>query len=149
VLGGGRYDGLIENLGGPATPAVGWAAGIERLAMLVGEPMAPDFTIAVVPNGEAVEVDAIRIAQLLRSSGIRSLTGFRGNLKKRSEALKREGVDAVFIIRSQDDPMGWHHLSHIEGGHGISVQKEIERKVTNALNGEFGSKFSFSGWNRE
>ncbi len=35
VLGGGRYDGLIENLGGPATPAVGWAAGIERLAMLV------------------------------------------------------------------------------------------------------------------
>ncbi|MDN3647124.1 histidine--tRNA ligase [Pontixanthobacter aestiaquae] len=37
VLGGGRYDGLIENLGGPATPAVGWAAGIERLAMLVGQ----------------------------------------------------------------------------------------------------------------
>jgi histidyl-tRNA synthetase len=37
VLGGGRYDGLIETLGGDHTPAVGWAAGIERLAMLVGE----------------------------------------------------------------------------------------------------------------
>jgi histidyl-tRNA synthetase len=36
VLGGGRYDGLIETLGGDHTPAVGWAAGIERLAMLVG-----------------------------------------------------------------------------------------------------------------
>ena len=37
VLGGGRYDGLMESLGGAPTPAVGWAAGIERLAMLVGE----------------------------------------------------------------------------------------------------------------
>ena len=37
VLAGGRYDGLMESLGGPQTPAVGWAAGIERLAMLVGE----------------------------------------------------------------------------------------------------------------
>ncbi len=38
VIGGGRYDGLIETMGGPHTPAVGWAAGIERLAMLVAEP---------------------------------------------------------------------------------------------------------------
>ena len=37
VIGGGRYDGLIGSMGGPETPAVGWAAGIERLAMLVGE----------------------------------------------------------------------------------------------------------------
>ncbi len=37
VIGGGRYDGLMESLGGAPTPAVGWAAGIERLAMLVGE----------------------------------------------------------------------------------------------------------------
>jgi histidyl-tRNA synthetase len=147
VLGGGRYDGLIENLGGPATPAVGWAAGIERLAMLVGEYNKRDITIAVVPNSEIVEADAIRIAQLLRASGIRCLTAFRGNLKKRSETLKKQGVDAVFIIRNQDDPMGWHHLSHFEGGHGIPLQDEIERKVVDALKGEFGSKFSFSGWN--
>ena len=38
MLAGGRYDGLIESLGGPHTPSVGWAAGIERLAMLVDEP---------------------------------------------------------------------------------------------------------------
>ena len=40
VLAGGRYDGLIEALGGPHTPAVGWAAGIERLAMMIDEPRA-------------------------------------------------------------------------------------------------------------
>ena len=53
VLGGGRYDGLIEALGGPATPAVGWAAGIERLSMLVGtrDDVAADVVIAVEDDG--------------------------------------------------------------------------------------------------
>ena len=147
VLGGGRYDGLIENLGGPATPAVGWAAGIERLAMLVEFNNEREFTIAVIPNSEMVETDAIRIAQLLRNANIRCLTSFRGSLKKRSEALKKQGVDAVFIIRGRDDPMGWHHLSHIERGHGLGLQKEIERRVKDAMGGEYGSAFSFSGWN--
>ena len=146
VLGGGRYDGLIENLGGPATPAVGWAAGIERLAMLVDFNNEREFTIAVVPNSETVETDAIRIAQLLRKANIRCLTSFRGNLKKRSEALKKQGVDAVFIIRSPDDPMGRLHLSHFEGGHGLALQKEIEDRISAALRPEYkvGSR---SGWN--
>ena len=147
VIGGGRYDGLIEQLGGSPTPAVGWAAGIERLAMLVDFNNEREFTIAVIPNGEMVETDAIRIAQLLRKANIRCLTSFRGNLKKRSEALKKQGVDAVFIIRSRDDPMGWHHLSHVEGGHGLGLQKEIERRVKDAMGDEYGSAFSFSGWN--
>jgi histidyl-tRNA synthetase len=147
VLGGGRYDGLIENLGGPATPAVGWAAGIERLAMLVDFNNEREFTIAVVPNGEMVETDAIRIAQLLRKANIRCLTSFRGNLKKRSESLKKQGVDAVFIIRSRDDPMGWYHLSHIEGGHGLGLQKQIDDRVKDAVRSEYPSG-SFSGWNR-
>src|SRR3546814_11849585 len=55
VLGGGRYDGLIETLGGPHTPAVGWAAGIERLAMLIAAPEAERHGVAVVPLGGAAE----------------------------------------------------------------------------------------------
>ena len=149
VLGGGRYDGLMESLGGAATPAVGWAAGIERLAMLLSSEFKPGFTIAVVPSSDLADGDASRVAQLLRSAGISCLTAFKGNLKKRTESLKRQGVDAVFIIRTRDDPMGWHHLSHIEGGHGISDQNDVEQKVKAALGREFGSKYSFSGWNRE
>src|SRR5690242_10979007 len=53
VIGGGRYDGLVEMMGGPAMPGVGWAAGIERLAMLIDEPPGPPRPIAVVPIGEA------------------------------------------------------------------------------------------------
>ena len=55
VLAGGRYDGLVELMGGPAMPGVGWAAGIERLAMLIDEPPAPPRPIALVPIGEAAE----------------------------------------------------------------------------------------------
>ena len=66
VLGGGRYDGLMETLGGPHTPAVGWAAGIERLAMLVGErDMAPLECAIVVEDDDAIGI-AIQLASALR-----------------------------------------------------------------------------------
>ena len=50
VLAGGRYDGLIEALGGPHTPAVGWAAGIERLAMMIDAPRADGADVAVIAD---------------------------------------------------------------------------------------------------
>ena len=53
VLAGGRYDGLIEQLGGPHTPAVGWAAGIERLGMLINAPEPEGIDVAVVIEDEA------------------------------------------------------------------------------------------------
>ena len=53
VLAGGRYDGLVELMGGPAMAGVGWAAGIERLALLIDEPPAPARPVALVPIGEA------------------------------------------------------------------------------------------------
>jgi len=55
VMGGGRYDGLVEMMGGPALPGVGWAAGIERLAMLIAAPPPPPSPVALVPIGEAGE----------------------------------------------------------------------------------------------
>ncbi len=55
VIGGGRYDGLIGSMGGPETPAVGWAGGIERLAMLVAEPVMPQVSVAVIAMGGAAD----------------------------------------------------------------------------------------------
>ena len=52
MLAGGRYDGLIESLGGPHTPAVGWAAGIERLAMLIEAPAPERLDVAVVAEDD-------------------------------------------------------------------------------------------------
>ena len=58
VLAGGRYDGLIEALGGPRTPAVGWAAGIERLAMMIGAPEPARPSVVIVPLGPRAELEA-------------------------------------------------------------------------------------------
>src|SRR3954447_6423420 len=66
VIAGGRYDGLIEALGGPSTPAVGWAAGIERLAMMIDLPPSSDPLIAVVPDRPELEDVAMKIAAQLR-----------------------------------------------------------------------------------
>ena len=67
VMAGGRYDGLVEQMGGPATPAVGWAAGIDRLGMLLPGLAPEPPAIAVIPVGDAAEAAAIGILQQLRA----------------------------------------------------------------------------------
>ena len=92
VLGGGRYDGLIETLGGPHTPAVGWAAGIERLAMLVGdagqvEDSKPNF--AIVIEDDLVAVNGIAAVSALRRKGYSADLTATGSIKKRWEKATR------------------------------------------------------------
>jgi histidyl-tRNA synthetase len=114
VLGGGRYDGLIENLGGPATPAVGWAAGIERLAMLVEMPEAANKgMIAVIPNEPLMEIEAHSIANALRRKDVPVFTSFRGNAKKQSEKAKQAGVVAILYVRNEADPKRRLHLTNV------------------------------------
>ena len=114
VLGGGRYDGLIENLGGPATPAVGWAAGIERLAMLIQGPGPEDRFIAVVPDKVELESEAHAIAAHLRRSGLKVFTSFRGNSKKQSEKAKQLGVSAILYVREDEKPDRRLHLTNVK-----------------------------------
>ena len=83
VLGGGRYDGLIETLGGPATPAVGWAAGIERLAMLVDAPEAERPEIVVVAEDTGSQFFALKLSQYLRRNEIMVESITAGSSKKR------------------------------------------------------------------
>jgi histidyl-tRNA synthetase len=113
VIAGGRYDGLIGSLGGPETPGVGWAAGVERLAMLIEEPVADTSRfLAVVPDTPSMETEAIRVARVLRGNGWLVELGFRGNAKKRVEAAKRKGVQAILFVREGDKPRDRLHLTH-------------------------------------
>jgi len=98
VIGGGRYDGLIEQLGGPHTPAVGWAAGIERLAMLLEEPSS-DVRISVVADNADLEAAAAEIAATLRKNGVAVDRSFKGNAKKQVENARRRGSDGVLFVR--------------------------------------------------
>ena len=146
VLGGGRYDGLIETLGGPHTPAVGWAAGIERLAMLLSTQPSESFLIAIVPDNPDLDGDVHEAAALLRRAGIACFTSFKGNTKKKIEVAKRENVSATLIVRDQNNPMGWTHLSHY-GSVSNTIQNKRDSIVSQALDGRFGLKFSSSGPN--
>jgi histidyl-tRNA synthetase len=103
VLGGGRYDGLIENLGGPSTAAVGWAAGIERLAMLIEAPELDKPSVAVIPMGEAAETKATGIIADLRRAGLACDMGYRGNMKKRMQ--RANALGAVWAIILGDDEL--------------------------------------------
>jgi histidyl-tRNA synthetase len=83
VLGGGRYDGLIESLGGPPTPAVGWAAGIERLAMLVGEREEVGPDVAFVVEDDAASNFATKLMKIVREAGYSAEMVGTGSPRKR------------------------------------------------------------------
>ena len=83
VIAGGRYDGLVESLGGPRTPAIGWAAGIERLGMMIAPPASETATVAIIPLGEKAEAFAGTVLAGLRREGVAADMAYRGNMKKR------------------------------------------------------------------
>lgn len=116
ILGGGRYDGLIESLGGPATPAVGWAAGIERLAMLVGERGEGDLQVAVVAEHASVERDATRLTSLLRSEGLVAEMFASGSPRKRYARAVKANPMVIASLDFRDDGLhqSWKKDGYIE-----------------------------------
>jgi histidyl-tRNA synthetase len=89
VLAGGRYDGLIESLGGPHTPAVGWAAGIERLGMMIEVPTPERVDVAVVVENDAVQIEGVSAVATLRRNGWSAELFAQGGARKRyDKALK-------------------------------------------------------------
>ena len=117
VMAGGRYDGLVAQMGGPAVPAVGWAAGIERLAMLGDAPPAPVAPVAVVPVGGATEeAAALDALQALRAAGIRAEMAYRGNLKRRMERANRIGARAAVLIGEAELARGVAQVKDLSSG---------------------------------
>lgn len=98
VLGGGRYDGLMESLGGAPTPAVGWAAGIERLAMLVSGSRGDRTDFVLVPIGVEAEAYCAGLIAVLRRKGLYCDMAYRGNPKKRMQKSDAVGATAVLIV---------------------------------------------------
>lgn len=116
VLGGGRYDGLVEQMGGPPTPGIGWGAGIERLAMLLGEAPAMAGMVAVIPMGEAEHREAAGILGRLRRAGIAAEMSYRGNLKRRLERANRIGARAAVLVGGEELARGAVTLKALDDG---------------------------------
>ncbi len=98
VLGGGRYDGLVAQMGGADISGIGWACGVERLSMLLEKDIEDVRPIAVIEVGEDVKNTALQIAYKLRKEGFKVEHAYSGNLKKRMiKANKANACKAVII----------------------------------------------------
>ncbi|AZI34904.1 histidine--tRNA ligase [Caenibius tardaugens NBRC 16725] len=102
VLGGGRYDGLIEALGGPPTPAVGWAAGIERLAMLLTDVAEPALDVILAIEDDAALQFGIRALAALRRAGLSADMIASGSPKKRFDKAVKVNATALAAIAMRD-----------------------------------------------
>lgn len=120
VLAGGRYDGLIGQMGGPATPGIGWAAGVERLSMLVGDAApAAERPVALIPMGDAVA--ALALADRLRAAGIAVEMGFSGNMKKRMARANKANARFAVILGEDEAARGAATLRDLDSG----AQEEV------------------------
>ncbi|MGC6405385.1 histidine--tRNA ligase [Bisgaard Taxon 45] len=124
VCGGGRYDGLVEQLGGHATTGVGFAMGLERLVLLVQEvnqsihlPSAVD--IYVVYQGEGATLAAFQLAELLRTElpALRVMTHCSGgNFKKQFKRADKSGATFALVIGESEVKNQQVVVKHLLGG---------------------------------
>ncbi|MXP40390.1 histidine--tRNA ligase [Altererythrobacter soli] len=120
VLGGGRYDGLIETLGGAHTPAVGWAAGIERLAMLVDGTAEEPLAVVLVVEDDARINEAIAAQQALRREGISAELIATGSPRKRYDKAVKRAPGAIVSLQH-------------DGGHRLSGDDETDPRISQIL----------------
>ncbi|MFN3864481.1 MAG: histidine--tRNA ligase [Erythrobacter sp.] len=119
VLGGGRYDGLMESLGGAPTPAVGWAAGIERLAMLVGAREEEPADLIIVVEDDARVAEAIGLIGDVRKHGFTAELIASGSPRKRYDKAVKRGAQVILSLRP-------------EMGHGVTTDN-LEAGVLGVL----------------
>ncbi len=121
ILGGGRYDGLMETLGGPHTPSVGWAAGIERLAMLVGEreeEVAEAIIVVEDDSDEAMRKASNALASL-RDHGLSAEMIATGSARKRYDKAVKRSPRAIITLSSD--------------GHGLSGDHDSNARIVEIL----------------
>lgn len=122
VMGGGRYDALVKELGGPGLPAVGFACGMERLAIVLRE--APDrktpintgdVTVYVVTPGAETDSRALSCAESLRRKGISAVSGSSDrSMKAQMKAASRSGASYAVIVEPEDNIVSVRHMDRSE-----------------------------------
>ena len=136
VCGGGRYDGLVEELGGPPTPGIGWGMGIERMIMvqdmLGSAPAAPDYLDAfVVTMGEQARAEGVRLVSELRRKGLKAdMDHAARSMKAQFKFANKLGVRKVVVIAEDELAKGVVKLRDMED----SAETEIARdEIVDAL----------------
>ncbi|QNI87054.1 histidine--tRNA ligase [Synechococcus sp. ROS8604] len=129
VCGGGRYDGLIQQLGGPATPAIGWALGMERLLLVIAaaaqaDPGGPAARLTatsaplvyLINRGEQAEPQALTLARKLRAAGLAvELDGSSAAFGKQFKRADRSGAPWAVVLGDEEALAGQLRLKSLRG----------------------------------
>lgn len=146
VLAGGRYDGLIGSLGGPETPGVGWAAGVERLAMLIEEPAVEQVEVVIAVEDDEVAGIATKLVAFLRDFQISSDVVMTGSPKKRFEKARKLNPLYVATLRNpltvENEIASLKFKSHL----GEARSEEWDRKIRAPLVAGFGAREPANGF---
>ncbi len=127
ILAGGRYDGLIELMGGPHTPGIGFAAGIERLIEVVNFTNHPMFTpptrpVALIAIGNAAQQQALILAQAMRGQNIPIYIPNGGNLQKQLKKANKANAIAAIILGENELAKGVASLKDLDSGQQSEVK---------------------------
>jgi histidyl-tRNA synthetase len=121
VIAGGRYDGLIEQLGGPPTPGIGWAGGIERLVLLSDPKPVVMRPVAIVPIGDEAEMQALKIAAELRRADVAVELAYKGKPGKRLQRADKLGCRAAVIVGEDELKRGAVMVKDLDTGEQAEV----------------------------
>jgi histidyl-tRNA synthetase len=125
VCAGGRYDGLVAQLGGADTPAVGWAMGLERLVILLEklqQTPAKSIDFYVVSRGEKPEAQALKLAQSLRRSSFTVELDLSGSaFGKQFKRADRSGAIACLILGDTEAENGTVRLKWLKSGEQSAI----------------------------
>ncbi|MEG3089064.1 histidine--tRNA ligase [Sphingomonas sp. PB4P5] len=116
VLAGGRYDGLIGSLSGPETPGVGWAAGVERLAMLIDEPAVEQLDVAIVAENDLAGPHVIAALRALRTADFSCESITTGSPRKRYDKAVKMGCRELVQLTGEPDGSCDIHVRVMDGG---------------------------------
>lgn len=122
VLAGGRYDGLIGNLGGPETPGVGWAAGIERLGMLLEEPAAERLDVIIAVEDDRSLGDAMRALKLLRDANLSADMVATGSPRKRFDKAAKIAAQVLVSLNWRDEAT----VANTRAAENVALHAEVK-----------------------
>lgn len=124
VCAGGRYDGLVQQMGGPVMPGVGWAAGVDRLLLLSQLKSPIQRPVTLIPLGEKAEAQALVMSDALRKAGIVTDLGYSGNLTKRLKRADKQNARLAVIFGDDEISAGFLGVRDLDSGHQESVSMD-------------------------
>ena len=131
ILGGGRYDGLIKTLGGPDIPGIGWAAGIERISMLMNNIKDNSKILHIAINDEKFKNHLLKLIKTLKENNIKFYWNYKYNLKKSLQKANREKITNIIIIGENEYNKDFYTLKKLDKGNQFEIKLNDLNKYLN------------------